>query len=291
MPVAAPSDKRFRRAHVPPGRRRAWRPPWRRLVPAVALGAAAALALFRGAELVVAADALAITRVTVEGTERMSAGEVLTLLQGLRGTNIVTADLESWRRKLLDSPWVADAAMRRVFPTTVAVVISERDPLGIGRVGAGLYLIDQRGMIIDEFGPSYAEFDLPIIDGLSAAPSENAMLVDEARALLAGRVLADLQAHPRLARRVSQIDVSDARDAVVILKDDPALIRVGNERFAERVQSYLDLAPRLRETVPLIDSVDLRFDERVYVRPVNRTQGPGLRAQGSVGSTPEPAEP
>jgi cell division septal protein FtsQ len=268
MPVAVRSDKRFRRAHVPASRRRTWRPPWRRLAPAVALGVILAYALFRGAEMVVAADALAISKVTVEGTHRMSAGEVLALLQGLRGTNIVTADLESWRQKLLGSPWVADAAMRRVFPATVTVVITERDPLGIGRVGAGLYLVDQRGVIIDEFGPGYAEFDLPIIDGLSAAPSENAMLVDQARALLAGRVLADLQARPSLAKRVSQIDVSDARDAVVILKDDPALIRVGEERFAERVQSYLELAPRLRETVPQIDSVDLRFGERVYVRPL-----------------------
>jgi cell division septal protein FtsQ len=275
MPIPAPSDKRFRRAHLHPARRRMWRPHWRKLLPAIVVGVIAAYALFRGAELVLAADALAITTVTVEGTDRMSRGEVLALLQGIRGTNIVTVDLESWRQTLLASPWVEDAAMRRVFPTTVAVVITERDPLGIGRVGAGLYLIDRRGSIIDEFGPSYAEFDLPIIDGLTAAPSENAMLVDEARALLAGRVLADLAPHPGLARRVSQIDVSDARDAIVILKDDPALIRVGNDRFAERVQSYLDLAPRLRETVPQIDSVDLRFDERVYVRP----QGRGLRPQ------------
>jgi cell division septal protein FtsQ len=212
-PVAAPSDKRFRRAHIHPARRRAWKPSWRKLVPAVALGVAAAFALFRGAGLVVASDALAIDKVTVEGTNRMSAGEVLTVLQGLRGTNIVTADLESWRQRLLDSPWVADATIRRVFPATVSVVISERDPLGIGRVGAGLYLIDQRGTIIDEFGPTYADFDLPIIDGLTAAPSESAMLVDEARALLAGRVLADLQTRPSLARRVSQIDVSDASSA------------------------------------------------------------------------------
>ena len=40
--------------------------------------------------------------------------------------------------------------------------------MGIGRIGDGLYLIDQRGAIIDEFGPNYAEFDLPIIDGLAA---------------------------------------------------------------------------------------------------------------------------
>ena len=46
------------------------------------------------------------------------------------------------------------------------------------------------------------------------------------------------------------------------------LLRVGDSNFVERVQSYLDLAPALRERVPQIDYVDLRFDERVYVRPV-----------------------
>jgi cell division septal protein FtsQ len=66
---------------------------------------------------------------------------------------------------------------------------------------------------------------------------------------------------------VSQIDVRDAHDAVVILEGDGALIHVGEERFAERLQGYLELAPTLRARVPEIDYVDLRFDERVYVRP------------------------
>jgi cell division septal protein FtsQ len=155
----------------------------------------------------------------------------------------------------------------------VSVVVEEREPLGIGRIGGSLYLIDQRGAIIDEFGPNYADFDLPIIDGLAAAPSESGGLVDEGRAALAGRVLAELQRRPDLAKQISQIDVADVRDAVVILKDDTTLLRVGDERFVERVQSYLDLAGRLREQVPRIDYVDLRFDDRVYVKP----QGSGSR--------------
>jgi cell division protein FtsQ len=272
MPVSAPSDKRFRRAHVHPARRRSWRPSWRTLVPALLIAALVVYGLYRATDMLLAADALTITRITVQGTNRMSRGEVLALLYGLRGRNMVTVDLEAWRRRLLVSPWVADAAIRRVLPGTVAVAIFEREPLGIGRVGGGLYLIDRRGTIIDEFGPSYAEFDLPIIDGLAAASAGGGTLVDERRALLAGRLLAALQPHPALAKRVSQIDVSDARDAVVILKDDTALIRVGDERFAERVQSYIDLSARLREAVPRIDYVDLRFDDRVYVKPVNTGQ-------------------
>ncbi len=139
--------------------------------------------------------------------------------------------------------------------------------MGIGRINNELYLIDDRGGLIDQFGPNYAEFDLPIIDGLAAAPRDSATLVDPARAALAARVLAALQARPDLARRVSQIDVSDDRDATLLLKGDTALVRVGTEQFVERLQSYLDLAPALRERIAAIDSVDLRFDQRVYVRP------------------------
>jgi cell division protein FtsQ len=268
MRVAAPADKRFRRARVTPARRaRFFEFTWIKVARAAALLALLIYGLYRVTSLVLTADALTITRINVSGNSRLSRGEVVALLDGLRGTNMITVDLESWRQKLLSSPWVADAAVRRVLPGTVAVAISERRPMGIGRVADHLYLIDDRGGIIDEFGPNYAEFDLPIIDGLAAPPRDNGPLIDEARADLAARLLASLQGRPDLAGRVSEIDVSDVRDAVLLLKGDTALVRVGNEQFAERLQSYLDLAPALRERVAGIDYVDLRFDERVYVRP------------------------
>ena len=89
-------------------------------------------------------------------------------------------------------------------------------------------------------------------------------------------MVSSLRSRPELASRISQIDVTDVRDAVVILKNDTALIRIGDDQFAERLQSYLDLVSALRETVPQIDYVDLRFGERVYVRP----QTGMLRASG-----------
>jgi cell division protein FtsQ len=268
MPVSTPADKRFRRAHVSPARRRGWLGlSWPK-----AAGAAAGLALLlyaasRAASLVLSSQALAVTRIAVSGNVRLSSGEVLALLDGLQGTNMVSIDLEAWRQRLLGSPWVADAALRRVLPGTVDVLIAERTPMGVGRIGSSLYLLDERGDVIDEYGPNYADFDLPIIDGLTAAPRDGGLLIDAAKAGLAGKLLTALQARPDLARRISQIDVTDARDAAVILKGDTTLLRLGDDRFAERLQSYLDIEPALRERVPDMDYVDLRFDERVYVRP------------------------
>jgi cell division protein FtsQ len=274
MPVAAPADKRFRRSQVAPARRRNLRRSWRALVPAAVLVLGAGYAVYRGLGLVTSAPALRVTSVSVSGQARMALGDVLALTNELEGANIVTVDLEAWRERLLRLPWIESAAMRRVLPGTVQVFISERRPIGIGRLGDDLYLVDSSGVVIDEFGPPYAELDLPIIDGLGAGNREGGA-VDAARAVLAGRLLAELDGRPDLARRISQIDVSDVRDAAVTFKGDTTVVRVGDSAFAERLESYLELAPALNERVQEIDYVDLRFDERVYVKP--RTSRPAVR--------------
>ena len=284
-PVAAPADKRFRRARVSPARKRRWRPSWWTVARASAAGIVVAFALYQTLSFVLASEALTVTRINVQGNQRMSRGEVLGLLDGLSGASIVTTDLEGWRQKLLDSPWVADASIRRMFPGTLAVSITERHPIGIGRIKGTLFLIDSTGTVIDEFGPNYADLDLPIIDGLGVKLEEEGS-ADEARAALAGRLMSELASRPGMAARVSQIDVTDRRNAVVLLKGDTALLRLGDERFSERVQAYLDLMPALRERMPGIDYVDLRFGERVVVRPLSegrRRGAPTTRVPGPRG--------
>ncbi len=91
------------------------------------------------------------------------------------------------------------------------------------------------------------------------------------RADLAARLLVALRAKPPVLQRVSQVDVRDAHNAAVILTGDPAVLYVGEERFAQRLESYLDLASALRDQVTNIDYVDLRFDNRIYVRPASAT--------------------
>jgi len=271
--LATATDKRFRRAHVKPARKRslASKQAW------LAARAAVVCALliyggYRGVALVADAQTLQIGHLVVRGHERLSAGEVLALVDGLRGQNILSVRLDQWRQRLLASPWVDRATIRRVLPSTVEITVHERRPMGIGRIGTALYLIDGEGVIVDEYGPAYADIDLPIIDGLGTSPQDGGTLVDRVRAEFAGRVIAALAVRPEIARRVSQIDVADLHDAVVILDGDTALLRIGDTDFVARLQQYLDLAPALHERMAAIDYVDLRFDERLYVRPV-KAQG------------------
>jgi cell division protein FtsQ len=271
--VAAPADRRFRRAHVKPGHRRRGPARWlRSIVRYGVLVLLMGLAFYRASAVAAHARLLQVDRIVVHGNRRLSRGEVLAVLSGLRGESLLWTDLDAWRTRLLASPWVEDATLRRSLPSTIEVTVTEREPVGIGRIGGAMYLVDDRGSIIDQFGPEYADLDLPIIDGLSAAQG-GADGVDAGRAALAARVLTSLGAKPAVARRVSQVDVSDEHNAEVILNNDPAVLELGDDEFLQRLQSYLDVAPALRERVPAIDYVDLRFDGRIYVRPLAGAKG------------------
>ena len=271
MSVKVPTEKNFRRAKsVKPGRKKSGRRPlsWRAAT-IVGAGFLVLYSTYRAFDLVLNAATLQVQKVAIQGNVRLSTGEVRTLIEGLRGTSIITADLDKYRARLMESPWVADVVMRRILPSTVEVFVSERRPLGLCRLGSQLYLVDRTGMLIDEFGPQYAEFkfDLPIIIGSLRVPSTGASSIDERRIDLAARVIDGLSARKDLARLVSEIDVSNPHNAVVMLDNDPALLHLGEDKFVERVHAYIELAPTLRQTVPDIDYVDLRFDDRIYVRP------------------------
>jgi cell division protein FtsQ len=280
MTVTAPADRRFLRARVKPGRRHG---AWHARLRAVRVAAFACLfviAAYGMARLVSTSGMFTITRVTVRGNRWLASGEVLAVVDGLKGQNMLSTNLHEWRQRLLASSWVQNATLRRVLPGTVDITIVERRPLGVGRVGGALYLVDERGTVIDEYGPRYADFDLPVIDGLAGTASGSTGEADMQRAALATRLLGALRSQPDLAQRVSLVDVSDPRNAVVMLDTDAVMVRLGDDQFVERLQKYVEIAPALRARVPDMDYVDLRFGERVPVgvaRAEAVTAGPAPR--------------
>jgi len=271
MTVNAPAERNFRRVRAKPAKRRRFQPhlswPLARRVLTVLL---LIVAVHQTITFIFTTPLLRVKRIAVKGNVRLSSGEVQALVEDLRGTSILGVDLDAFRRRLNESPWVASVALRRVLPGTIEVFISERRPVGLCRLGQDLYLVDDTGVVIDQFGPQYAEFDLPIIDGLvntSGVAGQGS--IDPRRAELAARAIASIARNTQLSSRLSQIDVTDAHDAVVLLEGDTALLHLGTDQFLERVQAYLDLSAALRERVADIDYVDLRFDQRVYVRPAH----------------------
>ncbi len=270
--VLAPADRHYRRPDVRPGRRRRIGQRFLQVGRLLAVAIVVAAATFWGGQAVVRSELLSVDRIVVRGNARLSTAEVETRLADLKGQHILDVDFSLYQRRLLDSPWVASVTIWRLLPSTVEVSVVERVPMAIARLGDQLYLVDRTGIIIDDFGPAYNDLDLPFVDGLMRRPAgDGASIVDAERVEVTARFLAALDAQPAIGRRVSQVDVTNAHDVVVLLEDDPVLLHLGDREFTERLARYLEYAPTLGEAFTGLDYVDLRF-ERLYVKAAGRTE-------------------
>jgi cell division protein FtsQ len=268
----AVADKRFRRPDVRPGRNRRFS---QRVVRMVGTGLVLVALMAIGALFstrLVGARVLAVDRVVFHGNRRLSEADLDALKGSVRGQSLLLVDLQQFKASVLASPWVASVTVRRMLPSTLDVSIVEREPMAIARLGHQLYLVDGDGVIMAQYGPQHAEFDLPIVDGMGGAGAKAAS-IDPVRARLVSRFLTSLAARPELRKSVSQVDVSRDGNVAVLLDGDSTLLYLGDDQFVDRLRTYLEIRTTLVERKPDVDSVDLRYGQRVIVKDRSKQQG------------------
>ncbi len=159
------------------------------------------------------------------------------------------------------------STLSRVLPSTIDVRVVERTPMAIARLGQQLYLVDDTGVIIDEYGAAYREFDLPIVDGLVSPGRQRRRSSTPSASQLTGAFLDG-------ARRAARICASGCRrstsptphDVVVMFDDDPVWLHLGDDAVRRAAAAVPRAgADACRSGSRTIDYVDLRFDERVFV--------------------------
>jgi cell division protein FtsQ len=220
-----------------------------------------------------ASERLKVARVDVRGGRFLSEGEVRELLGPAVGENILALNIDALKARLRASPWVADATVRRTLPDTLQVEVRERVPLALAEAD-GLYLMDGEGTLIALFGPRTAGFDLPIVRGLSGVPGE----ARRDRAQRAGALLADLG---DLAAEVSEVQFEPSGDLRVVLRGAGEVLRMGSPPYRKKMLTFLGLRADLDARCPRAEYFDLRFRDRIYVKPPD-----GERFQAQPQGTP-----
>lgn len=207
------------------------------------------------------APELAVHRVLVEGNEQLSDGEILELIEFSEHANILMLDLERVRANLLRSAWVADVEIERVLPATLKLSIHERHPVAVAVLDE-LYLLASDGTMLDQLSPRYDIEELVLVRGLRDGDG-----LVPGRAALAGRLSAELVGHERLASLVSEVDVSEGRDSVLLRLRAPVITAlVDGDNMIERLTEVVPLLDGIQKQYAELDVVDLRFQGRAYLR-------------------------
>lgn len=118
-----------------------------------------------------------ITGVRVEGVTGPKAGLVRDTAQIARGQNLMSADFDDALARTAALPWVADAQVRRVPPSTVVIDVTPRKAIAILVGSSGSWLVDRHGVVIAEA----AGQPLPHVDlSANVAPKPGATINDPA---------------------------------------------------------------------------------------------------------------
>ena len=122
LPVRFPMDPRIRRRRIEV-QRRAGR---RRL--RVLVGVAVLVLLTVGGWLAVRSPLLDVDRIEVQGAAHTPRAAVLGAARLHRGAAMVNVDQAAAGRRIESLPWVGQARVRRAWPGTVLITVTEREP-------------------------------------------------------------------------------------------------------------------------------------------------------------------
>ncbi len=216
-----------------------------------------------------------LERLEIRGTVVIEREEVAGLFMENAGRSLASLDPDARLEALRSFPWVRTARVARRWPDSATVTIEERRPVAFLRESATgvIRMIDSDGVILDLRGA--AAHSLPVLSGVTddMPIAERRKRVD----LFENVMKAFGVRNRQIGRSVSEIDVSDARNAVVLARHGDRMItlQMGDRHLTHRLDVYLNYIDNWTSKYGLLRAVDLRFEKLVAIQPIKIAEEPG----------------
>ena len=204
-------------------------------------------------------ERFAVRAIEVEGAKHTPRGALDLVTQRYVGLNLFQIDIARVQRDLNGVGWVRRIDIEKKLPDTLRIKITERQPVALVRTGEKLLYVDDEGVAFAELNPAVGNDDLPLITDAQGA---------ELRRTVA--LLGELRAKDReLYTRVSEVWPIPPHGFALYDRALGAVVYANANDLAPKWRNlYAVLAA---ENHPKIEYADLRFADRVIVKPLEST--------------------
>lgn len=204
-------------------------------------------------------SAFPLKQVRFSGNQHLN-DEDLRALTGLgEKENLATLSSGAVFRSMSTSPWIRSASVRKEFPGTLHVFIKEAEPFALLDMGGRHFIVDNKGRMLEELKDSSIPF-LPVIVG---NPFEQKEVFGEAINLV--RAIKEAG----LITRKDRIEVIAHKQQEMTVNLDGVVVKVGMGDYHDKLVRLLELEEEIKSRRIPVDYIDLRFANRVVVKPVN----------------------
>ncbi len=205
--------------------------------------------------------------ISISGTNKVARSQVMDVMASDIDRNIFFVPLEQRKQQLERIPWVKSAAVMRLLPNRLKIVIAERTPVAFVDINSHIHLIDASGVVMDLPAAQTASYSFPVIVGMS---DSDPLSTRAARMKIYTHFVKELDSGgTHYSSDISDVDVSDPDDVKATVTDPhgAVLVHLGSSNFLERFKTYVAHVQEWRSQFPNLESVSLRYDHQVIVNP------------------------
>ena len=200
---------------------------------------------------------------TVDGVETRDESEVAAVFESDNSQSLASVDVSKRRQQLLAIQWIKEARVSKVWPNAVRVAVRERAPVALVPLAGGeaVRMIDADGVLLEY--RSTGNDGLPVMTGIDAEMDLRARQ-DRVKLFMAVMDACSVQ---RFSERVSEINVADLGNALVLAKHEGRLVRLemGNDHLRHRVEMFLNGVDSWQSALGPLKSVNLRLEGQIPV--------------------------
>ncbi len=192
-----------------------------------------------------------IAEIALAGEHLLSREEILALA-GITGrSSLLFLDAGNARARLLTNPWIAEAAVLKLYPGRLRIGIKEREAFALWQKDGRVSLIAADGTVLEHYvPPRFASLPLVVGQGAEQAAAE---------------FLSVVARYPVIARQVTAAVLVAERRWSLHLKDGVEVL-LPESAPEHALQTLVDLDRDKKLLSRDIVNVDLRLPDRVTVR-------------------------
>jgi len=208
---------------------------------------------------------LRLETIEVTPLKRVTRAEVLALAGVKPGDPMLGLKLRTIMGQLAKNPWIEQVQVRRYFPHTLAITLTERAPAAVANVGC-LYYLDAKGKLFKSLADG-DRLDYPLITGITEEDLEKDP--DGAREALKGALalIANLKDGRIFSLdEVSEIHYDKGYGFTLFTMQRGVPVKVGNDGFQEKLARLSGIYPQLKAQMQNLDYIDLDYADRIIVK-------------------------
>lgn len=221
--------------------------------------------LFAGYRALASVSLFRLQKIELSATRRISREEVLAITGLEPGRDLMRMDLKKMGEQLSQNPWVETVRIRRSYPDTVSIALTEREPLAVVNMGY-FYYLDGKGTVFKVLNQG-DRLDYPVVTGFS----EDDLNSDPAgmkEALGATCQLLTLlrEKCPFVLADVSEIHYDKGYGFTLFTASGALPVKVGSGDFSAKFSRLARIYRNLMAEQQTIQYIDLDYSDKIIVK-------------------------